>query len=271
MAGEWKLTIEFRDMFFLAHHPAKGAVVLLPRARKPMTPGSGHSAVLWIDDPKFSYGLYRAQVNIADANKQILWGSPCKRVQNSNLLSANDLFGRFSIATDLIQQIPTPRTLNARVVLGGGTLTDKKARNRHARFEWNFTNRNTSQRHNLTDRLLYEVVMPAGDATLIITRDEDDFEHIPLTGEDHDLVIWNRDLRHVTEEEADLPAGMYELEEYAHLHALIGKEAEKVHPVGFYPDGKSHDSSRTRPISNDEPICGGEEGEPDPPPEPTNP
>lgn len=265
MAG-WKLTIEFRDMFFLARHPTKGEVVLLPRGKVLGKPTSGHSAVMWVDDPRFSYGLHRAQVYIKDGSSNLLWGTSSVREDNHNLVSANDIFGKITLGAGFIDALPVPAALNARIVLGSGKFTDLPARDRHARFKWTFNRPDgTTFQHKVTDRLRFERNMPAGTAVILIRQDSGDLDEIPLRSSDHQIVIWNRDLREIDDEQNEIRGGDRELREFKHLHDLYGRTGS--HPMGTYPG----DPLPARPVGNDEPICGGEEGEPDPPPDPPKP
>jgi hypothetical protein len=174
-------------------------------------------------------------------------------------VSANDLFGKFEVDRSLILG-PPPAQLNARIILGRGEFEDLEARDRNARFKWTFPDGTQAR---LTDRLKFQVdAMPAGDAHVIITRHDGSVSKIPLIGgETHTLTFWNRDNDDVGQE-THLPPKEYELTEFDTLHALIGKS--HFNPKGDYPMGLKPFTGAG--ISNDEPICGGEEGEPDPPP-----
>jgi hypothetical protein len=270
MAG-WTLNVEFRDMFFLVNYPplvagataTPGAVVLLPHA--------GHSAVVWVDRPRRSYGLYRSQVNIGPA-----WGTATQVTPNAYLPSANAVFGSCPLDPQLIQSVPVPQSLNARVVLAGGTFTPGPCHDGHADFDWKFmtgTGQQKGPNCRLTDRLEYVVNMPDGDATLIITHEDGTNDQISIDGgTNHTLVIWNRDLNDDGTSKT-LPPGHYRLDEFNGLHALFGMSgttaSTTVVPEGDYPDGLAS-AGGNRPV-NSMPICGGEQGTPLNPPNPPAP
>jgi hypothetical protein len=254
----WKLRIEFRDMFFLIMYKNKhGAVVLLP--------SKGHSATVALDKQEHAYGLYRTQVTIQDASGS-WFGKECQAPGKQNLVSANDIFGRFDIPDLLIKNDDpsikdVPPALNARVFLSGGQFTELEARDPHARFEWTFPK--TNKKTKLTDQLAYEVDMPDGDATMFIRYHDGRIRKIPLIGgKNHTLYFWNRDIRDVGEKK-NLPKKKYTLTEYETLHRLVGLPEGHV-PEGDYPDGIPNQGAVSPTV--EEPICGGEQGEPDPPP-----
>lgn len=261
MAG-WKLRVEFRDMFFLIMYKnTRGAVVLLP--------SKGHSASVSLDSPEYAYGLYRAQVTIRDSTGFMVGQRCTAPAKGGHLVSANDLFGKFEIPEVLIKNASSadknvPAALNARVILSGGKFTDRPARDPHARFEWTFPKLKKSTK--LSDQLSYEVDMVDGDATMFIRYHDGAIHKIPLIGGiDHTLYFWNRDLREVGQK-PKLPSKKYTLKEFDTLHELVGLPEGHL-PEGDYPDGMRSSSTTTDTV--EEPICGGEQGEPDPsPPDP---
>ena len=253
-----RLTIQFRDMFMLVMH-SNGAIVLLP--------SDGHKASLTYEDQ--TVHLVQHQVNLLDAEGNVIWGHRPVQPARTHLPHMNDAFGCRTVLRSGLIGGPIPHDLNARIVLAGqGSSLDAPRAQRYAGasgVHWYFKNKTRPHWQQLTDTLIFRMPFQT-DLTLRCWNASDTTDlKIPAS---RNASVWI--------ENSDGTTGgppspdTYSLSDFAILYALVRGDCEAPEvPIGYYPGEGDFFPSGVQGIrSEEEPICGGGESDPPDPPEP---
>jgi hypothetical protein len=171
------------------------------------------------------------------------------------------------IQKGLLSDRVVPKHLNARVVLADGFLEEETPARPEADIEWEF-HRPGEQvvTHKLTDRMTYHLGMRAGYRYWVVISNGSSISAAfavhqgGTTAEVHNLDIRGPNTP------VELPPKPYTLDEFADLHQAVLILRAKDHGVM-----KGELRSVFKTLGTAEPICGGEQGDPDPPEDPPDP
>lgn len=246
------LTIEFRQMFLLINR-TNGATVLIP--------SKGHSAELSGTILEDIIPLKQAEVTIRrdDADLADL---PTLRPGAKYLPYLNYVFHAPVEPLPEVKTAAVPESLNAKVNLAGGFLTEMPASNsKYADVEWTFKKKGgvATLKQQLTDRLLFTLPLDEGVGYKLIVRSggSEQTWDIPSTGAN--FVLLNKDTGMVkTRLQND--GSEVELIEYSILYNLTS--ASNFTTLYPFPTATINSVG-----GGDEPVCGGGQGdgEDDPP------
>jgi hypothetical protein len=268
--GNGKLKIEFTNFFYVVNFRRartrlfRGAVVLCPSPQHE-THLNLRSSNRLVDSRR----LHRAQVDlfVADPGGQpeaVSKGNDeTGRPLSTRLPKSKDLFARdLPIKPGLMSDRRVPAELNARVVLAGGVMTQQKPRCEAAaeiEYEFHRPGEHPVPRR-LTDRVDYDLDLISGKRYWLVVSDGRTItEAYPLPSTPTLVEVFNRD-----PPPHKKFAGV--LESYALLH-------DTVLEIGPPGSGEMRGPDPGCPTSRGtaEPICGGEQGDPDPPEDPPDP
>jgi len=247
-----ELTIEFRQMFLLINR-TNGATVLVP--------SQGHTAKLTGSIFTDVITLKQASV-IVRRDKADLADKPTLRPGAKFLPYLNYVFHTPVEPLPEAKTTEIPESLNARVNLAGGYLTELPASNeKYADLMWDFLKPDGKSmlRQQLTDRLLFTLPMDEGVGYQLIVKMDgaEQTWDIPTTGAT--FVLLNDDTSAIkTRGTAGKPT---ELREYAILYNLTtASDFTTLYP---FPTADINSVG-----GGTAPICGGGQGDggDDPPP-----
>lgn len=251
-----ELTITFQQMFLLINR-VNGATVELPSA--------GHSATLTGSMLEEPISLNGADVRIARDGVDYVDQQTLR--PGARYLPYMDYVFRGRVRPQPQSTLAiVPPTLNARVILAGGWLTELQASDPKARgVQWEFmtANGDVTLVQELTDQVRftlpldvgaqYELVIRTGAPNATTTR-------LPIPATGAELTLLNTDSAPKMWKEDN---GFYRLKEYALIYNLTTAAAD----VQSYP----YPSARVSGLgSGNDPLCGGgqSDGGDDPPPPP---
>lgn len=258
-----ELTIEFKQMFLLINR-TNGATVLVP--------SQGHTAKLSGSILPDVVTLSQAEV-LVRRDGEDLADRPTLR-PGAKMLPYFDYVFHAPIAP-LPEQTKTlvPDTLNARVMLAGGYLTELPASNRaYADVEWTFIRRDGRKTltQQLTDRVLFTLPLDESVDYKLIVRTNGAEQTWDIPPEGAQFVLLNEDTGTLkTRVVAGKPV---ELREYAILYNLTSaSEFVTLYPfptATFGGPGGQTPLGGSGAGGGDMPICGAGQGDggDDPPP-----
>jgi hypothetical protein len=270
--GQGRLTIEFKQFFYLVNFERtrgasnfRGAVVLCP--------ARDHNTLVTLTPsypPVTKVSLRRKQVDVfvasATGTPTPLSRSGHRTVRSGRefLPTSQELFQEpMGIQSALLTDKRVPERLNARFVLADGSLHEKEAdcpEAAHVNWDFHRPGKHVVSR-KLTDRLDYELTLRPGQRYwLVVSNGERIDKAYPLGSGQNSLEVLN----------FDEPAGPFagELRSYAALHSevLIIRS-----PGAGEMKGTDPGCMERRRRGAAEPICGGEQGDPEPPEDPPDP
>jgi len=275
--GFGSLTIQFVQFFYLVNFPRtfsagdfEGAVVLCP--------SRGHKTLLTLTTSKEEFKgkpVTRKQIEVfadsGDGKPKALSLSGLKTTGpgSNHLATSKQLFERdMPMQPGLVSHPEISPELNARFVLADGSLHEHPPQRPNADVDWYFVRPGQQARkRRLTDRLDYQLPFRVGHKYWLVISNgikiEADF---PLGSGVNTLLAFNED---TAERKESFPKGSYVLTGYEDLH-------DSVLVLGAADVGKMRgnilaDDVRLRFRGAAEPICGGEQGDPDPPEDPPDP
>jgi hypothetical protein len=233
-----------------------------------LLPSVNHVASLSVHGP-----LERNQV-------ELFWAAPGKEPEalseselptaspaSQHLANSYDLFERtMKLQTGLVSSSSISDALNARVVLADGKLVeDKPQRDRATDVIWDFTRPGEpvkKRRH--TDVLRFELKLRKDFRYWIVVSDGKKITAAYAVGTGSPIV----DIQNGDGVTVELGPGTYILHSFAHLHdaVLVLKPEDHGEMEGYYPGDEG-----LPVIGAAEPICGGEQGDPEPPEDPPAP
>jgi len=268
--GSGKLTIKFSQFFYLINFERtasasnfRGSVVLCPTLN--------HETLVTLtpsNPPVLDMPLRRKQVELfvagpaGDPKALSKSGLKTTRTGKSFLPTSEELFkGSVPIQGGLLSDRHVPSKLNARFVLADGFLQEKEARcSEAAKVDWEFRRPGEHPiKRKLTDRLDYQLNLRSGQRYwLVVSNGQQIDEAYPLADGQNTLDVLN----------SDGPSGPFSgvLRSYAELH----DEVLDLSPPGS-GEMRGPDPHCPDIIGAAEPICGGEQGDPDPPVDPPPP
>jgi len=248
------LTIEFHQMFLLINR-TNGATVLIP--------SKGHSAELSGTILEDIIPLRQAEVTVRRDGADLA-DMPTLRPGAKFLPYLDYVFHAPIAPKPEVKTVTVPDTLNAKVNLAGGFLTELPASNeKYADVMWSFVKPDgkSTLKQQLTDRLVFTLPLDEGVDYKLIVRDPEGGEQswaIPPGGAN--FTILNKD----TGVMKTRPAGEgteTKLVEYAILYDLT--DASKYLTLYPFPTADINSVG-----GSDAPVCGGGQGDggDDPPP-----
>jgi hypothetical protein len=248
-----ELTIEFNQMFYLINR-TNGATVLIP--------SKGHSAELSGTILEDIIPLNQAEVTVR-RDKADLADLPTLRPGAKYLPYLDYVFHEPVTPLPEVKTVSVPDSLNAKVNLAGGYLTELPASNeKYADVIWTFKKPDglATLKQQLTDRLLFTLPLDEGVGYQLVVRDGDGEQtwDIPPTGAS--FVLVNRDTGMVKTRLAD-GGNATKLIEYSILYNLTS--ASKATTLYPFPEAVINSVG-----GGAEPVCGGGQGDgdDDPPP-----
>jgi hypothetical protein len=249
------LTIEFRQMFLLINR-TNGATVLIP--------SQGHSAELSGTILEDIIPLKQAEVTVRRDGADLA-DKPTLRPGAKFLPYLDSVFHVPVAPLPEVKTVTVPDTLNAKVNLAGGFLTELPAsQEKYADVMWTFRKPKGEETltQQLTDRLLFTLPLEEGVAYKLIVKSggSEQTWDIPPTGAA--FVLLNKDTGPVKTRVAR-DGGETQLVEYSILYNLT--DAKRF--MTLYPIPTATINSVG---GGDAPICGGGQGDgdDDPPPPP---
>jgi hypothetical protein len=257
-------TLTFQQMFLLVNR-LNGATVLLPSA--------GHTATL-------SGSMLQAPITLAGADVRISRDGVDQIEEQTLRPGARYLpyldyvFNGRVVPEPITRLAEVPPTLNARVVLAGGYLTELQATNPAVRdIEWQFmtSSGDITLTQELTDQVQFTLPLASGGSyELVIRTSGTDAKttRIPIPATGADLVLLNADAAPKVWSEDN---GFYRLREYALLYNLTSAAAEvKTYPYPTALTSTVLARGGGKAGGGADPLCGGgqSDGGDDPPPPP---
>lgn len=256
MSQSNEFTLTFQQMFLLINR-INGATVLVPSA--------GHTATLTGSMLAEPITLAGADVRISRDGEDQVDGQTLR--PGARYLPYLDYVFHGRIRPDASTMLAeVPDTLNARVILAGGWLTELPASDPHARgVEWAFTtgSGDVTLVQELTDQVRFTLPLVDGASYELVIRTSGksgSTTRLPIPAGGADLTLYNKD---ATPKQWTEDNGFYRLKEYALIYNLTTAASD----VRSY----AYPSANVSGVGSDnDPLCGGgqSDGGDDPPPPP---